>query len=217
VNGYVISIMIASVLSLIPVRATNAQAYCALRDPVRQVYELYPGATSYRSIVRVVGEDARQAVGERLPIELHFNELGRHTVYVAMKDREFIGLVHVRSERSDWGLVEVAWALSLDLKIMDFVFQRCRNSHRAEIESEQFRNQLRGRDLNDIGSMIRTPGSEIIPGKLRVPAGAEGLAAAVVRCALKTIVVTDIVWRSDLERLLIQKKVMATFPRSKKL
>ena len=61
----------------------NAQAFCALRDPQRQINVLFPEATSFRSIVRTVDEAARSEVAERLPFSLHFNELGRHTLYVA--------------------------------------------------------------------------------------------------------------------------------------
>ena len=68
--------------------AVHAQAFCALRDPNRQIYRLFPKATSYRSIVRTVGKDARREVGARLPFNLHFNELGRHTLYVPMRGDE---------------------------------------------------------------------------------------------------------------------------------
>ena len=64
--------------------AIQAQAYCALRDPVRQIGELYPGH-SYVSHVGVVTTAARKEVSNRLPFTLHFNELGSHTLYAVGK------------------------------------------------------------------------------------------------------------------------------------
>ena len=127
-----------------------AQAYCALRDPVRQVYEMYPGAKSYRSIVRTVAQKHRSIIADQLPFTMHFTELGRHTVYVALDGAKPIGLVHVRSERGQWGLVEVAWATDLDMHIVDFRFQRCRERAVKLLDTEEFRAQLIGKRVDTI-------------------------------------------------------------------
>ena len=55
--------------------------------PNRQIYRLFPKATSYCSIVRTVGKEARREVGARLPFNLHFNELAAH-LYVPMRGDE---------------------------------------------------------------------------------------------------------------------------------
>ena len=81
------------------VEGVSAQAYCGLRDPVRNIYRIYPEADAYRSIVRSVDKRTRTLVSERLPFTLHFNELAKHTVYVAVKETLPVGLVHVRSEK----------------------------------------------------------------------------------------------------------------------
>ena len=90
------------------------QAYCAMRDPVTGIFKAFPQATSYRSITKTVTPDHRAAIAAELPFTLHFNELGRHTVYLAFKDRTPLGMVHVRSERGRYGLVEIGWVLGLD-------------------------------------------------------------------------------------------------------
>ena len=111
-----------------------AAQYCALRDPVRAINELYPGST-FSSSVRTINEQIRKRVSARLPqLKLHFDELGQHTLYKVFKEGVPVGFVHVRSERTRYGLTEIAWALDLSLRIQDFRFQRCRSVHRSDVE-----------------------------------------------------------------------------------
>ncbi len=188
-----------------------AQAYCALRDPVRQVYELYPGATSYRSIVRTVGAKHRLIIAERLPFTMHFTELGRHTLYVALDGNKPIGLVHVRSERGQWGLVEIAWATDLDMRIVDFKFQRCRERAKSLLDTEEFRAQLIGKGVGDLVGMLNSDYSGVNPSFLQVPAGAEKLAAVVIRCGAKTLAANEVVWGEDLKEIRHLNRGLAAF------
>jgi hypothetical protein len=176
----------------------GAQAFCALRDPAEQIYAVYPAATSYRSVVRTVDTQTRNAVSSMLPFTVHSRELGQHTLYVAQGGRQSLGLVHVRSESSDWGIIEIAWAIDLDLHLRDFRFQRCRGSGCASVDTEQMRSLLRGKDLAALRAMLTADGEA-----LRTPAGVETepgrrLATTVVRSALKTLAVTQLVWSADL-------------------
>ena len=199
-------------LALAAAASSNAwaQAYCALRDPVRQVYEMYPGANSYRSIVRTVGEQHRSIIAERLPFTMHFTELGRHTLYAALKDNRPIGLVHVRSERGQWGLVEIAWATDLDMRIVDFRFQRCRERAKNLLDTDEFRAQLIGKGADDLVAMLSSDYRGVNT-SLRVPAGAEKLAAVVVRCGAKTLAANDVVWGEDLAGLRYLDRGLAAF------
>ena len=93
-------------LLLFSIQYSYADAYCSLRDPVAQIQQLYPQKTNQLSIVKTVDTSTRNLVKLALPSnDLHFSELGRHTLYVAMKNTEALGYVHVRSEQSKWGLV----------------------------------------------------------------------------------------------------------------
>ena len=58
---------------------------CALRDPNRQIYRLFPKATSYRSIVRTVGKEARREVARACPSISTSMSLGGNTLYVPMR------------------------------------------------------------------------------------------------------------------------------------
>ncbi len=193
--------LVIFVLAVLSAGDVQAQAFCALRDPVTSIYSTFPDAHSYRSIVKVVNNAARNSVRDRMPLDLHFNELGKHTLYVAMRGDEPIGVIHARSEGDRWGLTEIAWALDLDFRVVDFRFQRSRNPARRALDASQFVERLRGRSLSELRAML-TPDAS----KLRVPAvpgddDADSLAATVLRSALKTIIVTEAVWGGDLQSL----------------
>lgn len=192
----------AVVVAVMGVPSTaRAQAYCALRDPVQTIYLLYPAATGYQSIVATVGEAARADITQRFGLELHHSELGRHTLYVAVAGKTPIGLVHVRSERTQWGLAEVAWALDFDLRVVDFRIQRSRSTSRAALESETFRSWLRGRTVSSLAALLAPGGARLNPGLPRMPVSDETLAAAIVASGIKAIAATESVWRDDIRRL----------------
>ena len=197
--------------------AVHAQAFCALRDPNRQIYRLFPKATSYRSIVRTVGKDARREVGARLPFNLHFNELGRHTLYVPMRGDEALGLVHGRSEAGRWGLVEVAWGLDFDLRVINYEFQRCRDRQRDALETEGVRRRLTGADFDALRAMLSEDGDELAPGRLPVEPAAKDLALTVLRNVLKTIAATEAAWMDDLMALRADALARELMPGAKSL
>lgn len=175
----------------------RAQAFCALRDPTRLIYSLFPEARSYRSVVKEVDAAVRARVRDSSAIELHRGELGRHTLYVALDEAgQKLGYVHARSEKGSWGLVEVAWALDPQLRVVDFDFQRCRSRRRAELEDPSFRRQLRGRDAAGLRALLTPDGRSLSEGVV-VPENARELATTVIRCGFKTAEVTRIVWSDE--------------------
>lgn len=125
------------------------QAYCAMRDPVTGIFQAFPKASSYKSITRTVRLDVRRRIASHLPFTLHVNELGRHTVYLAMDEGVPLGMLHVRSERGRYGLVEVGWVLDLDLHVRDVYFQRCRDD-KAKVALDTLRPSLQGASLSDL-------------------------------------------------------------------
>ena len=176
----------------------SAQAFCALRDPTAKIYESYPTATSYRSLVRTVDENIRQQVARELPFNIHFNELGRHTLYLAVKESQPVGLVHARSEAGNWGLTEIVWSLTPNLTVEDFSFQRCRSRKRSDVETAEFKRQLQGKSFRDLKQMLNANGTDIVGDKLKIGSESRELAAMVVRSALKTILVSKLAWAKEL-------------------
>ena len=190
------------------------QAYCALRDPTKRIYESYPEATSFRSLVRTVDEGVREHVSQKLPFTIHFNELGRHTLYLPVKGKQPIGLVHARSEAGAWGLSEIVWSLSPDLVVKDFEFQRCRSRKRSAVETEEFKRQLIGKDFQQIKAMLTADGNSLAKDKLTVNPDVKELAVIVVRSALKTIAVTEYTWQKELEVIQPIHQVNQGFPKT---
>lgn len=179
----------------------HAVAYCALRDPVHAMQEFFPEFSSYRSILGVVGPELRNTLNEKLPYQTHFDEFGKHTLYVAYLDDQAIGIVHARTEKGDWGLDELVWSFNIDMTVRDFRFQRSRSRWKAEIQSDEFKKVLQGKGFDELTQLLSEDGAEYRGVDSSLPQGAEGIAATVVRSALKTMVVTEYVWGQELQVL----------------
>lgn len=185
------------------------QAYCALRDPLSTIQKFSSESSGHRSITEMVGGAARKSVSEHLPFTIHFNEMGKHTLYVVLKEDQPEGLVHARSEKGKWGLVEIVWFLDLDLKIRDFSFQRCRDRSKTALESDAFKAQLRGKSFSEVRKMLNGEGESIVEGEIKVASKAMPLAVTTLRSALKTMHVTKVVWKDHLAKLRAESKKQA--------
>lgn len=172
----------------------EAVAYCSLRDPVSAIQEFFPNMTDYRSLLGSVEIDVRERLNDELSYDMHFNEFGKHTLYLVYSGRAPIGLVQARSEKGDWGLDEIAWALDVEMKIRDFRYQRSRSQGRDEIEQQRFKNELIGKDFQALKDMLTEDGTRLVNPPEHLSHEAEALAATVIRSALKTILVTETVW-----------------------
>lgn len=162
----------------------NAVAYCSLRDPVNTIYELFPEADGYRSSVRTVGRTAREAVVEALALEIHFNELGRHTLYIAQRDGRPLGFVHARSESSRWGLTEFAWAISADQRIVGMKVQRSRDRELRGDRATPYQAMVVGKDVAALQALYESSRPDSID-------------RIVIASALKTLVITGEVWAEE--------------------
>ena len=178
-------LLVAALASVMPTQASMGQAYCALRDPVRVLYEAYPDADGHRSIIRTVTVEDRAAIAQVLPFTIHFDELGRHTLYVTVQEGLPLGVLHVRSERGRYGLVEIAWSLNLDGQITGASFQRCRDSKLRAALNDQLLAKLSG---TDVPMLLRLLDED----------GWSEEARMLIRSAAKTATVTFIVWEKDL-------------------
>jgi len=177
-----------------------ADAYCALRDPVAQIKLLYPTKTNQLSIVKNIDEGVRQQVKLALPNnDLHFGELGKHTLYIALQDKIKLGYIHVRSEQSKWGLVEIIWAIDENYRIKDFSFQRCRSPKKKLIDNQIFKNMFIGKNLNQLQAYLSQDGVTANQKLLTIASDAPDLANVILRCALKTLLLTELVWKDELE------------------
>jgi hypothetical protein len=178
----------------------SAVAYCALRDPAAAIQQLFPGRTTYRTFVETIGRNIRPTLAAKLPFDIHFDEFGRHSFYAIFRDERPEGFVQARSELGQWGLAEIVWALDLDLKILDFVFQRNRDPAARYVEASDFKDILRGRGVDELAALLAQV--ELgQPAELGLPEKAVPLARTVIESAMKVIVVTGTVWEEDIKRV----------------
>lgn len=175
------------------------------------IFRAFPEGLSYSRIVRDVGADARAEVERRLPFKVHFDELGPHTLFVAFRAKRPIGLVYLRSEVAEWGLVDIAWALDLDLRVVRFQFLRGRHRHLEGLANSPFARDLVGRDFAGVSGLLRDGAS------VHVQEGAKELANTVLRSCAKALLVTDTVWREEVEKLQDQAIGFGAFPAAVRL
>jgi hypothetical protein len=194
-----------TILLLIQSQMVHAVAYCALRDPVMAIQAFYPQYSSYRSLVGEVGPEVRSVLEQEIPYHVHFNEFGKHTLYLVFEGDIAAGLVHARTEKGDWGLDEIVWSLSTDLSVRDFRFQRSRSRRRQAVESPEFRALLQGKGFSELTSLLSKDGSSLSQHYSFLPNDAEPLAATVILSALKTIVVTGSTWQAELAPYVAQR------------
>ncbi len=168
-------------------------AYCSLRDPIAAINMLYPDASHHLSITKEVNRHSRDKISERLPFTLLFNELGKHTLYAVMQDKIPLGFIHARSELTDSGLIEVVWAINLDMTIKDSYFQRCRDPKSKDpIFIADMKKRIQGKSFTQLLALIEGHQSEF-------SSDSPDLISAVTKSALKTIAVTEFVWEKDIK------------------
>lgn len=193
--------LVLALLALLEGNA-HAQAYCSLRDPAATLQESFPGFDHYRSIVREIQPAHRAGIYEILPFTIHEYELGTHTLYVAFDSGDnLLGVVHVRTERGNWGLTEIAWLLDAELHVTGMKFQRVRDRHQDYIESAAFQEQIRGKGFDELRALLTADGDRLAEGGLEVPQEAHAVAISVIRSSLKTILSSSIVWKDALAQL----------------
>lgn len=173
------------------------------------VFRAFPEADAYSSIVRDVKQEAREAIERRMPFKLHFQELGQHTLLVAFRGRKPIGLVYLRSEESQWGLTEIAWSLSLDLRVLGFEVVRGRGPHFAALAGSAFPRLLAGRDFDGVVELVAKGEAGLAA---VVPEAARPLAVTILRSSAKALVVTGTVWPEEVAKLHDQAIGYEVFP-----
>lgn len=184
-------IAFVAVLSVCALAGSAHSANCSLRNPDRQILEMFPKATGYRAIITSVDEKAKKKIEKRLGSKLELSDLGRHVLYLALRDEFPIGFVHARTEPGERGGMELIWAMDLDLKVSDFRVQRARERYAEYIRTDSFREKLVGKGLSQLKRFFVFKGSEVNLDALELPAAAGPMAATVIQCGIKTCIITE--------------------------
>ncbi len=208
---------VAGALLAAAIGAGAQAANCALRNPDRQIYQIFPEATNYRSIVTRVDVDLKLRIEKELGSELSIADLGKHTAYLVLKDGVPLGFVHARTEAGRRGSIELVWAIDLDLSIKDFRVQRSRDKHTDVIESDGFRQKLIGLDLRGMSNLLTTGNDDIDLAALQVPADARSIVHTAVMCGLKTRIITELAFHDSIQPARLLGLVHRYFPQTAKV
>ncbi len=160
-------------------------ALCAFRNPDRDVYEMFPQATGYRSVIKKLDRKAQKQIEKFLGQRLDYDEGGEHTFYLVLKDEDVIGVIRPHAERGRHGIVEMVWAFTLDGRIKDFKIQRSRERGTALIKAEGFRGQFRGRTLKT--AFTEKKSRKINTALFTLPKNAERISSLIAYSAKKNL------------------------------
>ncbi|MFK7740408.1 MAG: hypothetical protein AB8H80_08790 [Planctomycetota bacterium] len=164
------------------------------------LFRAFPEATAYRVIERDIDTASRRAIEARLPFQAHYNDFGKHSLYVALRSRRPVGMVLIRNETSAFGLTTVEWTLKFDLSIAAFRFQSGRHPHKAKLQGSEFVHSLYGKSPRELQLLLNEHGQLKAPPP-NMPEDALDLASVVVRSAVKSQAVLDVVWGNDVRSL----------------
>ncbi len=192
-------------------------ANCALNDPARQIYEIFPEANGYRTVMALIDAELRQRIEQQLGSELSKSDLGKHTAYIVQKDLIPIGIVHARTESGARRSIELVWALDLGMNIKDFRVQRCREKQSEVIKADGFRQKMIGLDLAGIQGLLTAGNDDIDVAALQIPHSATRIAHAVVMCAVKTRIITELAFSDLIQPVRMEGLVHQYFPEAVKV
>ena len=175
--------------------------YCSLRDPSHQIYDMYPKATGYRSVVREINNETQVAVGQQIPFPLLQGELGQHTLYVPVEGDDPLGYIQIRSELTEWGLAEIVWALNTQREVVDFRFQRCRGRACKSVLGKGLGELLQGLGQAGLIALLDDDGELREPLTATMNEDERILAGVVTRSAIKVIAVIESGWSTTVHEL----------------
>lgn len=181
---YLVSVFALWILPLFSSDSSEA-AMCAFRNPDRDVYVMFPKATGYRSVIKMLDKKAQEKVEEYLGQKIDFDEAGGHKFYLILKDKDVIGIIRPHAERGKYGIVEMVWAFTLDGRIRDYKIQRSRERNTEKVRDEEFRKQFKGKTL--IASFTETNSRKINSKLFKVPEKSEKISSVVAYSAKKNL------------------------------
>ncbi|MBI2843578.1 MAG: hypothetical protein HYX78_09270 [Armatimonadetes bacterium] len=178
-----IKIVVALAVAL-SVAATSSSyaALCVWRKPDQDIKEFFPGAETYKTEYKKPSGSQEKAIEKRIGTSLDPDE-SEFKFYRILNGGKQVGTILTHLGKGQFGAIEIVVALDNNAKIKGTAIQRDREKKRAELRSDKFLGQFRGKDKND---PIKT-GQDINP----VP-GAEKSSETVAFSVRKLLVVYDI-------------------------
>ncbi len=176
-----VAIVIGLAAPFVPYGAADAGS-CALRDRTRSVYELYPESTAFSTFVGYFSLSQGKRLEKEVGVDVRLADLGATTVCVPLIDTSPVGFLQARADLGELGLVELVWALDLDLRVREVRVQRSRETHSATIRDASFREQFVGKGLRDLVAWKNDPTTGVVAS---VPKDARPLVTLFVESGIK--------------------------------
>ena len=197
------------ILALCTPTLAQIQPYCSLRDPQRTLGLLLPEYQSYRSIVRTIEARERKNICNEVGFGLHYDELGRHTLYRVIDKQGEIVIVNVRTEPYAWGLTEIVWVISPAGEILDYRFQRCRSRAKHRIESEEIKKLIRGYSIPELKNALDSDNRGLSKGFVALARSESDLLTCVIRSGITALATTRQRW-GDIMLQAVNTKIAQT-------
>lgn len=179
-----LAVAAAAVLS-IALASSAFGALCVWRKPDQDIKQFYPGADTYRTDYKKVTSKQKVDIEKRIGTKLDPDESEFKFYYILKGDKQ-VGTILTHLGKGQYGAIEVVVALDNDGKVKGVGVQRDREKKRAELRSEKFLGQFKGKTKND---PIKT-GADIKPVQ-----GAEKSSETVAFSVRKLLHVLDILRR----------------------
>ena len=205
------------ILALCIPTLAQIQTYCSLRDPQRTLGLLLPEYQSYRSVVRTIGAREREIICSEVGFGLHYDELGRHTLYRVINKQGEIVIVSVRTEPYAWGLTEIVWVISSAGEILDYRFQRCRSRDKHRIESEEIKKLIRGYSLPELKNALNSENRGLSKGLVALAPSAADLLTCVIRSGITALATTRQRWGDIMLQAVNTKIAQTSFGKNAKV
>jgi len=138
-------------------------ALCVWRKPDEDIKKFFPGADTYKTEVKKPSKSQKAAIEKRLGAKLDSDEQ-EFKIYRIIDNKKTIGTILTHLGKGQYGAIEIVTALDNDGKVKGVGIQRDREKKRAELRSDKFLGQFKGKTVKDpvkTGKDIKAvPGAE---------------------------------------------------------
>lgn len=138
---------VAVALSVV-IASSAFAALCVWRKPDQDIKKFFPGAETYKTDYKKPSSSEKSAIEKRIGTKLDSDE-SEFKFYRIMKDDKKVGTILTHLGKGQYGAIEVVVALDNSAKVKGVDIQRDREKKRAELRSDKFLGQFKGKDKDD--------------------------------------------------------------------
>ena len=157
-----VKLALAAVVAAAVSPAANA-ALCVWRKPDQDIKKFFSGAQTYKTEYKKPSSAEKKTIEKQIGRSLDPDE-SEFKFYRIIKDEKEIGTILTHLGKGQYGAIEIVVAVTDDGKVKGVAIQRDREKKRAELRSDKFLGQFKGKDKNDpieVGKDIKpVPGAE---------------------------------------------------------